>query len=223
MRSRKSSPGGSVLLLGLNPPSLACGLILTSQPLNPNLPRTKYVPSAQSRGPPRCVREIRAPTAWFSHFGLNPPTLAHRLIPTSWHLNPSLPRPKYVSSTQSRGPPRCVRESRASMAQMLFFSPKPPLLVPHPIATFQAFNPAYPTQNQSPLSIDDTPHAQFVQIEPLQLGFLFSLHFWSIAPIFTFSTIHQFVFAPVYILLHLHMYVHHQYTILGVQFRGVIS
>jgi len=83
--------------------------------------------------------------------------------------------------------------------------------------------PAYPAPNRSPLSIDDTPHAQFPKAKPLRLGFMFSLHFWSIAPIFTFSTIHQLVFAPVYILLHLHMYVHHQYTILGVQFRCVIS
>jgi len=83
--------------------------------------------------------------------------------------------------------------------------------------------PAYPTPNRSPLLIHDTPHAQFPKAEPLRLGFLCSLHFWSIAPIFTFSTIPQLVFAPVYILLHLHMYVHHQYTILGVQFRGLIS
>ena len=72
-------------------------------------------------------------------------------------------------------------------------------------------------------TIDYTPHAQFTKSGPLWLGFLCSLHFWSIALILTFSTIPQLVFAPVYILLHLHMYVYHQYTILGVQFRGVIS
>ena len=82
---------------------------------------------------------------------------------------------------------------------------------------------AYPAPNRSPLSINDTPHAQFLKAKPLWLSILFSLHFWSIAPIFAFSTIHQLVFAPVYILLLLHMHVHHQYTILGVQFRCVIS
>jgi hypothetical protein len=44
--------------------------------------------------------------------------------------------------------------------------------------------------------------------------FLFYFYFWSIAPTFTFSTIHKLIFASVYIVLHPHMYVYYHYTIL---------
>src|ERR1700676_1186202 len=151
--------------------------------------------------------------AQFSVFGPNHTPLARRSIPTSQPLNPGLPSPKYVPSTQLRGPPRFVH----FLAQI----PPPPHISP-PLPPSPS-TPAYPAPNMSPLSIDDTPHAQFLKAKPLRLSILFSLHFWSIAPIFAFSTIHQLVFAPVYILLLLHMHVHHQYTILGVQFRCVIS
>src|SRR5882762_5704836 len=149
-------------------------------------------------------------------------------LSTSQSPPPSLSPPAYPATYRSllpnyRPPRNSFAKTEPRRLGFHFLAQIPP---PSQISQFPPPNPstsAYPARNRSPLSINDTPHAQFLKAKPLRLSILFSLHFWSIAPIFAFSTIHQLVFAPVYILLLLHMYVHHQYTILGVQFRCVIS
>jgi hypothetical protein len=49
--------------------------------LNPGLPQPQMGPLYPLKRPPAFVRENRAPAAWFSVFGPNPPTLARWSIP----------------------------------------------------------------------------------------------------------------------------------------------
>jgi hypothetical protein len=82
---------------------LARRSIPTSQPLNPGYLALSESPLPKSEPPPpRFIHENRALAARFSVFHPNPPTLAHQSIPTSQPMNPSLPRPKWVPSTQIR-------------------------------------------------------------------------------------------------------------------------
>jgi hypothetical protein len=119
-------------------------------------------------------------------------------------------------------PPALRSRNRVPVAPFLIVHPNPP---PLHISRYPPPSPstlAYPAQNRSPLSIANTPHAQFAKAKPLRVGFLFIVYFWSIAPIFTFSTIHKLVFAPVYILLYLHICISSIHNTWSPIQRGVI-
>jgi hypothetical protein len=221
IRLRKPSHGASVCVVGPNqPPPSRAGQSPLPSPSIPAYPAPNRSPLHTEEAPRDSFAKTEPWRLGFHFLAQIPPPSHIGQSPPPSPSTPAYSAPNRSPLSIDDTPHAQFAKAKPLWLNFGFLAQNLPSLCLAQLPPSRPSIPAYPTPNRSPLSIDDTPHAQF---EPLQLGFLFSLHFWSIAPIFAFSTIHQLVFAPVYILFHLHMYVHHQYTILGVQFRCVIS
>ena len=101
--SQNRAPTAWFLVFSPNKPPLALDPITPSLHLNFSIPCPNGVPSTSKLACPHFASQNQAPMAWFLVFSPNEPPLAPHPIAPSHHLNPSVPHPNRVPSTQFVG------------------------------------------------------------------------------------------------------------------------